>query len=49
MEVEFLSKFLKDLDHINQPHVGKAELKVSAEAERSKSLAGIRHCKKLSS
>lgn len=47
MEVEFLSRFNKDVDNVG-PRIKKAILKVIAEAEHAKSLAGIRNCKKLS-
>ena len=46
MEVEFLSRFNKDIENV-EPRVKKAILKVIAEAEHRKSLAGIRNCKKL--
>jgi mRNA-degrading endonuclease RelE of RelBE toxin-antitoxin system len=47
MQVEFLGKFGKDLDKLNQPHVKKAIQKIIIRVEQANSLNEIPQVKKL--
>lgn len=48
MTVEFLEKFSKDLDKLNQPFVRSAVLKTIKRVESSKSISEVPKVKKLS-
>jgi mRNA interferase RelE/StbE len=48
MIVEFLEKFSKDIDRINQPHVKDGVVRMIKRVEAAKSFSEIPHTKKLS-
>lgn len=48
MTVEFLEKFSKDIDRINQPHIKSAISKAILKVELAKNISEIHNLKKLS-
>jgi mRNA interferase RelE/StbE len=47
MKVEFLAKFVKDLDKLNVPHVKSSVVKTIELLESADNLSDIQHLKKL--